>query len=114
MLASIAGTVVEHGGTLGIVPSGRGNDFARMLRIDGDPEKLAHCLLEGDPTPVDVIETRRVAGGPATIVLGSMYAGVDSLASEIVDRVPPAAVGAAVPLRRGPRAAHLPAGVLHA
>jgi diacylglycerol kinase (ATP) len=86
MLASIAGTVVEHGGTLGIVPSGRGNDFARMLRIDGDPEKLAHHLLEGDPTPVDVIETRPVTGGPATVVLGSMYAGVDSLASEIVDR----------------------------
>jgi len=86
MLASIAGTVVEHGGTLGIVPSGRGNDFARMLRIDGDPEKLAHSLLEGDPTPVDVIETRPAGGGPATVVLGSMYAGVDSLASEIVDR----------------------------
>ncbi len=89
MLASIAGTVVEHGGTLGIVPSGRGNDFARMLRLDGDPEKLAHCLLEGDATPVDVIETRPTGSrraSDATVVLGSMYAGVDSLASEIVDR----------------------------
>jgi len=89
MLASLAGAVVSAGGVLGIVPSGRGNDFARMLRIDGDPEKLAHCLLEGDPTPVDVIETRpagRQRAADATVVLGSMYAGVDSLASEIVDR----------------------------
>jgi len=80
MLASIAGSVVESGGTLGIVPSGRGNDFARMLRLSDDPEKVAHVLLEGDPTPVDVID----AGG--TVVLGSLYSGVDSLASEIVDR----------------------------
>ena len=35
MLASIAGPVVDAGGTLGIVPSGRGNDFARMLGLVG-------------------------------------------------------------------------------
>ena len=85
MLASIAGTVVSTGGTLGIVPSGRGNDFARMLRLEGDPEGVAHCLLEGDATPVDVIEVSDEAG-ESTVVLGSLYAGVDSLASEIVDR----------------------------
>ena len=85
MLASLAGTVVEAGGTLGIVPSGRGNDFARLLRLEGDPEGVAHCLLEGDPTPVDVIEVADGAGA-TTVVLGSLYAGVDSLASEIVDR----------------------------
>lgn len=89
MLASIAGTVVAAGGILGIVPSGRGNDFARMLRLEGDPEGVAHCLLEGDATPVDVIEVVHGSadgGGATTVVLGSLYAGVDSLASEIVDR----------------------------
>jgi len=85
MLASLAGTVVAVGGTLGIVPSGRGNDFARMLRLGGDPEGVVHCLLEGEPTPVDVIEVDAGAGS-TTVVLGSLYAGVDSLASEIVDR----------------------------
>lgn len=84
MLASVAGTVVEAGGALGIVPCGRGNDFARMLRLAGDPEGVAHCLLEGDPTPVDAIEV--TGAGLRTVVLGSLYAGVDSLASEIVDR----------------------------
>lgn len=80
MLASLAGAVVEAGGVLGIIPSGRGNDFARMLRLSSRSEDVAHVLLEGDPTPVDVI-----AVGDQ-VVLGSLYCGVDSLASEIVDR----------------------------
>jgi YegS/Rv2252/BmrU family lipid kinase len=80
MLASLAGQVVASGGVLGIIPSGRGNDFARMLGLDGDPAAVARCLMEGHPTPVDVIRTGD------RVVLGSMYAGVDSLASELVDR----------------------------
>ncbi len=80
MLSSIAAALVETGGRLGIVPSGRGNDFARMLGLGADPERVAHVLLEGDPTEVDVIDAGR------RVVLGSVYAGVDSLASEIVDR----------------------------
>lgn len=79
MLASLAGPVVASGGVLGIIPSGRGNDFARMLGLDGDPETVARCLLEGEATPVDVISSGD------RVVLGSMYAGVDSLASELVD-----------------------------
>jgi diacylglycerol kinase family enzyme len=63
-----------------VVPSGRGNDFARMLGLSSDPHGVAHTLLEGEPTAVDVVDT---GGG---VVLGSVYAGVDSLASEIVDR----------------------------
>lgn len=80
MLSSIASAVVEAQGLLGIVPSGRGNDFARMLGLHNDPENVAHVLLEGEPSDVDVIDAGR------RIVLGSVYAGVDSLASEIVDR----------------------------
>jgi YegS/Rv2252/BmrU family lipid kinase len=80
MLSSVATAVVEAGGVLGVVPSGRGNDFARMLGLSSDPHAVAHTLLEGEPTAVDVVDT---GGG---VVLGSVYAGVDSLASEIVDR----------------------------
>ena len=90
MLASVAGPVVDAGGTLGIVPSGRGNDFARMLGLvgpDAEPEAVARTLLDAEPSAVDVI---RVPAGPARgrsehVVLGSLYAGVDSLASELVD-----------------------------
>jgi YegS/Rv2252/BmrU family lipid kinase len=80
MLASLAGAVVEAGGILGIVPSGRGNDFARQLGIGGAPAEVAATLLEGEPRKVDVIEVGD------RVVVGSVYAGVDSLASQLVDR----------------------------
>ena len=80
MLASIGAELVASGQALGIIPSGRGNDFARMLRIAGQPEQIAHNLLEGEARSVDVI---RVGD---KVVLGSVYAGVDSLASELVNR----------------------------
>ena len=79
MLSSVADEVVANKGVLGIVPSGRGNDFARMLALPSEPEDVARLLLEAEPRAVDVIDAGRV-------VLGSVYAGVDSLASEIVDR----------------------------
>lgn len=80
MLASVAGAVTDGGGVLGILPSGRGNDFARMLGVPSDPETVARLLLTGEPRRVDAI----AAAG--RLVLGSVYAGVDSDASAIVDR----------------------------
>lgn len=79
MLSSIAGAVAQHGGTLGIVPAGRGNDFARMLGIPDDPMAQADVLLAGNRRPVDLI-----AYGDR-LVAGSVYAGVDARAAEIVD-----------------------------
>lgn len=80
MVSSLAGTVVEAGGVLGIVPSGRGNDFARQLGIGGSPDDVAATLLKAEPRRVDVVDV------DGRTVVGSVYAGVDSLASEIVDR----------------------------
>jgi YegS/Rv2252/BmrU family lipid kinase len=81
MLASVAGSVIEAGAEIGIVPSGRGNDFARQLGLlEAAPHELAGTLLDGAATPVDVIRV------DDRIVLGSVYAGVDSLASELVNR----------------------------
>lgn len=85
MVASIAGGMVAAGGTLGIVPSGRGNDFARQLGLSSRPEDISETLLNAAPRAVDVID----AGGQ--VVVGSVYVGVDSVASEIVNnarRVP--------------------------
>lgn len=97
MLSSIAASVIEADGTLGIIPSGRGNDFARMLGLSRDPEAVAHVLLEGEPTAVDVIDAGR------RTVLGSVYAGVDSAASEIIDS-----------LRRMPRTLQYPYAAVRA
>lgn len=80
MVASLAGAVVEAGGVLGIVPSGRGNDFARQLGLPTDLRAATTTLLDAEPRAVDVIDV------DGRVVLGSVYAGVDSLASELVDR----------------------------
>jgi diacylglycerol kinase (ATP) len=80
MLSSIAGEVAHLGGTLGIVPAGRGNDFARMLGLPTDPLAQADVLLAGRQRKVDMI-----AYGDR-LVAGSVYAGVDARAAEIVDR----------------------------
>ncbi|MGZ5368879.1 MAG: diacylglycerol/lipid kinase family protein [Aeromicrobium sp.] len=80
MVRSVVGAVVEAGGILGISPGGRGNDFARQLGLPTNAEDIAATLLAGRTRKVDVID----AGGE--IVVGSVYAGVDSLASEIVNK----------------------------
>ncbi len=79
MVASLVGTVVSAGGTLGLLPSGRGNDFARQLGVTNRPEEVAETLLQAEPRTVDVIE----AAG--RVVVGSVYVGVDSLASQFVN-----------------------------
>lgn len=46
----------ELGGrTLGLIPLGTGNDFARTLGLPLDAEEAAHALLTGTPRPTDVI-----------------------------------------------------------
>ncbi len=85
MLSSLAGLVSERGGTFGVVPAGRGNDFARMLGLPADAESLAHLLLHADPRKVDLLAVTGL--GARRLVAGSVYAGVDARAAEIVDRV---------------------------
>jgi len=85
MLSSIAGVVSRQGGTLGIVPAGRGNDFARQLGLSAAPDDVARVLLESEPRPVDLLEWR--SADRSRIVAGSVYAGVDARSSEIVDSV---------------------------
>jgi diacylglycerol kinase (ATP) len=85
----VAGAVVAGGGVLGLVPAGRGNDFARQLGLPTDPAGVARVVRAGRTRQVDVLES---AG---RIVLGSVYAGVDSVANAIANarpRVPAALV----------------------
>jgi diacylglycerol kinase family enzyme len=85
MLSSLAGLVSAAGGTLGVLPAGRGNDFARMLGLPGDPAGCARVLLEGAAHPVDLLALA-VPGVPDRLVAGSVYSGVDARAAELVDR----------------------------
>ena len=47
---ALAGTDVA----LGILPCGRGNDFARAMEIPSAPEKAASVLLKGHARPIDL------------------------------------------------------------
>lgn len=85
MLSSLAGLVAEGGGVLGVLPSGRGNDFARMLDLPTTPGGQAELLLSGRTRQVDLIAFRN-AKSVDRLVAGSVYAGVDARAAEIVDR----------------------------
>ena len=85
MLSSLAGEVARLGGTLGIVPAGRGNDFARMLGLPEDPLGQAEVLLAGATRRVDLVSC--TLADHSRVVVGSVYAGVDARAAEIVDRV---------------------------
>lgn len=83
MLSSLAGVVAAAGGVLGVLPAGRGNDFARMLGLPTDAAGLARTLLDGPLRQVDLLRCE-VPGSPARVVAGSVYAGVDARAAEIV------------------------------
>ncbi|MGY5627953.1 YegS/Rv2252/BmrU family lipid kinase [Streptomyces sp. UC1A3] len=80
MAGGIGGALSGTGATLGLVPAGRGNDFARALGLPTEPAALAEVLLRGEPRPVDTIEVTS-AVHDRTVVLGSVYAGVDALAN---------------------------------
>ncbi|MGH3348895.1 MAG: diacylglycerol/lipid kinase family protein [Nocardioides sp.] len=80
MLSSVAGLVSRAGGTLGVLPAGRGNDFARMLDLPSTPAEQAELFLSGAVREVDLIAYE------GRLVAGSVYAGVDARAAELVDR----------------------------
>ncbi|HVK23032.1 MAG TPA: diacylglycerol kinase family protein [Actinokineospora sp.] len=79
LVRDVAQGVVSADGTLGIVPAGRGNDLARKLALPTDHAALAELLLNGPERRIDVIE----AAG--SVVLGNVYAGIDSLSAQIIN-----------------------------
>lgn len=85
MLSSLAGAVSLAGGTLAVVPAGRGNDFARMLGVPETIEEQAALLLQGVVRAVDLV-CWTLPGEAPRRVAGSVYCGVDARAAQLVDR----------------------------
>lgn len=85
MVGCLAGALAGTGATLGILPGGRGNDFARQLALPDEPEPLAELLLSAEPRTIDLIEVE--AGGTTRVVVGSVYGGVDSVANVHINRL---------------------------
>ncbi len=86
MVGGLAGVLCGSDAVLGILPAGRGNDFARQIGLPEEPGSLAELLLSAEPRAVDAIE---VTGGDgvAHIVMGSVYGGVDSVANVHINRL---------------------------
>lgn len=81
MVGCVGGALAGSGALLGIVPAGRGNDFARALGLPSTAPELAEILLRGEPRKVDAIQVESAAQG-RTAVLGSVYTGVDAMANQ--------------------------------
>jgi diacylglycerol kinase (ATP) len=86
MVGGLAGALAGTGATLGVLPAGRGNDFARQLGLPEEPERLAELLLSADPVTIDAIEAES-GDGARHIVVGSVYGGVDSVANAHINRL---------------------------
>ncbi len=63
--------------TLGLVPLGTGNDFARGVGISDDPAEAARLVLDGSPTPVDLFLDD--AGG---VVVNNAHVGAGAEAAK--------------------------------
>ncbi len=56
LIGQVGGVVAEAGGVLGVIPGGRGNDFARVLEIPDDVEAAVEVIATGEIRELDVGE----------------------------------------------------------
>jgi diacylglycerol kinase family enzyme len=85
LVGAVAAALADTGGVFGIVPAGRGNDFARMLGIPFRTAAAARVLRTGQPRKIDLIGVR-VGDGPEQVVAGSVYLGIPSEGGEVANR----------------------------
>jgi len=83
---------------VGLVPMGTGNDFARTLGIDPDPEAAFAQLREATETRIDLIEVR-AADKPVSICVNLASGGLGGKIEEEVDSEDKARWGAFAYLR---------------
>jgi YegS/Rv2252/BmrU family lipid kinase len=79
LVGSLAGALRGKAGPLAIVPSGRGNDFARVLKIPTEPREAARVAVDGRERVVDV----GLANGRPFVGIASL--GFDSDANRIAN-----------------------------
>jgi len=79
LVGTIAGAVRETEGSLAVVPGGRGNDFARVLRIPFDATEATRVAVDGEERMLDLAY---VDGSP---FVGIASLGFDSDANRIAN-----------------------------
>jgi YegS/Rv2252/BmrU family lipid kinase len=79
LVGCMAGALRGSSGALAIVPSGRGNDFARVLRIPSEPREAARVAVDGAERTLDL----GLANGRPFVGIASL--GFDSDANRIAN-----------------------------
>jgi YegS/Rv2252/BmrU family lipid kinase len=79
LIGIVGGALAGYGVPLGIVPTGRGNDLARVLGIPADPSGAVDVLAAGETRQIDVGE----ANGQRFLGIASL--GFDSDANRIAN-----------------------------
>jgi YegS/Rv2252/BmrU family lipid kinase len=54
LVGQVGGAIAENDAAMGIIPGGRGNDLARVLRIPSDPAGAVAVLADGNTRQIDV------------------------------------------------------------
>jgi YegS/Rv2252/BmrU family lipid kinase len=79
LVGCMAGAVMHTRGALAIIPAGRGNDFARVLKIPDEPREAARVAVDGAERVVDM----GMANGRPFVGIASL--GFDSDANRIAN-----------------------------
>jgi YegS/Rv2252/BmrU family lipid kinase len=79
LVGTLAGAVCGSDAPLGIIPAGRGNDFARVLEIPNDPAEAARTAATGETRLLDVGEV----DGKSFVGIASV--GFDSDANRVAN-----------------------------
>ncbi|MGF1426718.1 diacylglycerol/lipid kinase family protein [Kitasatospora sp. LaBMicrA B282] len=81
LVRDVAEGTVRGGGTMAIVPAGRGNDLARSLGLPAadDVAAQARLLLAGHRRTLDVLEVN------GSIAPGNVYIGIDAVATRLIN-----------------------------
>ena len=79
LVGAVAGALADTGTPLGVLPGGRGNDFARVLGIPRDPGEAVRVLASARERKLDLAEAN---GRP---FIGIASCGFDSVANRIAN-----------------------------
>ena len=79
LVGAVAGALADTGTPLGVLPGGRGNDFARVLGIPSDAAEAVQALAAAPERKVDLAEAN---GRP---FIGIASCGFDSVANRIAN-----------------------------
>ncbi len=79
LIGQIGGALAESGATMGVIPGGRGNDFARVLGIPDEPAEAVSILAQGHSRRIDVGEVN----GRRFLCIASI--GFESVANRIAN-----------------------------